>query len=93
MNIGKHFGFGIRKHGKKWYKYIIPHAIMPKNHEYFKYFYWWLWFYFCKQRKCEKCGQYVESNGGYREWVNGDYVKRVICRQCAREDGIAPSWY
>ena len=75
--------FGVRNGGwVNWKKYLIPHNIMPKFHEYYAWFYWWLGFYICRGRKCDVCGHPVENTGGVTQYdANGD-PWAVFCREC-----------
>ena len=85
MTIGKLY-IGYRKHDSyKWKDYLIPKAYIDKksNHHYYKYYYRWFNFFWCKPRKCENCGEYMTSAGGTRIWdMDGNRLLITICKKC-----------
>ena len=90
MTIGK-LSIGYRSaDAYAWRKYLIPkHYISPKSkHDYFKFYIRWLNFYFCKPRKCDCCGKYLDSKGGTNFWdYDGNKVVVTVCYTC-RENKI-----
>ena len=70
MTIGK-LSIGYRSaDAYAWKKYLIPkYYISPKfKHHYFRFYIRWLNFYFCKPRKCDCCGRYLDGKGGTNFW-------------------------
>lgn len=87
INIGK-FQFGIHANATPK-KNPLPRRYTPVDHEYFQYFYVWLWFYWCKPRKCHMCGKYVCGHGGIKTLDKDGYgIKIVLCCQCAIKENI-----
>lgn len=70
ISIGKTY-IGYRSHDSHlWKKYLLPkYYNSPKSkHCYFKFYIRWLNFFFCKPRKCECCGKYMDGSGGTHIW-------------------------
>jgi len=86
MHIGKLY-FGYRDHDSHlWKRYLLPKAYnsdRKHKHEYFKFYYRWLNFYWCMPRKCDQCGRYVDSNGGHHIWdTTGEHIIITVCNNC-----------
>ena len=86
MKIGK-LHIGYRTHDShRWKKYLLPKAYNSDRyykHDYFKFYYRWLNFYWCMPRKCECCGKYMPSIGGIHIWnYEGTQIITTICRNC-----------
>ena len=90
MTIGK-LSIGNRSaDAYAWKKYLIPkYYISPKfKHHYFKFYIRWLNFYFCKPRKCDCCGRYLDGKGGTSFWdYEGKELRVTVCYTC-RENKI-----
>lgn len=69
-------------------RYLLPRDTAGKNHPYFEYFIWWLWFYIAKPKKCPMCGKCLTGKG---EWVQSNYNTgkrlKTMCYPCAEKLG------
>lgn len=86
-----HFSFGIHSDKYSWRKYLYPQNFFkkPYEHHYYKYYYRWLIFFWCKPRKCELCGKYMTSKGGYNIWdKNRDEILITICDPCYKSSKL-----
>ena len=88
MIIGK-LHIGYRTHDShRWKEYLLPKAYNSDRyykHDYFKFYYRWLNFYWCMPRKCECCGKYMTSSGGVHVWNReGTEIIITICKLCEK---------
>ena len=86
MNIGK-LHIGYRSHDKHlWKKYLLPKAYLSDKyfkHNFFKFYYRWLNFFWCMPRRCECCGNYMTGAGGnHIKNFDGDKIVITICANC-----------
>ena len=78
VGIGIYRGIGNAGF-REWKKYLKPRNMVSDSSNY-KYYYRWLCFYFCKLKKCDKCGK---SNAGYQIWsLDGKKVVMNLCHDC-----------
>lgn len=92
MKIGNIY-FGLRKDKENWKNYIVPKLFCGQRckipHHYFKYYYRWFNFYWCKPRKCEFCKKYMTRKGGHHLWNNdGTKIIMTICDPCYEKDKL-----
>ena len=94
FHIGKTY-FGVRWWDRHlWKRYIIPKPYVGKSYKdpYFQYYYRWLIFFWCKPRKCEFCGEYMPSTGGFHIWdKSSENVIITICKSCYEKH--KPGWF
>ena len=86
INIGK-LHIGYRDHDSRlWKKYLLPKAYNTDRiykHNFYKFYYRWLNFYWCMPRKCECCGNYMTAAGGTHIWDReGENIHITICKNC-----------
>ena len=91
MNKDKTWMYGIRviESEKNFFlegiKKIIPEEVGLNKSPQFEECYIWLWFYFNKIRKCDRCGKPACSKGLIR-YMNSDKTKILayVCKECGR---------